>query len=155
MNEGVDLGTLQNLLEPKRETRFAKEQHGHKFVKAIADLFRKNDEDGLWRIEASEDGKEYFVRSELSDPEAIVQSSTGPWTMTTDKANENVTLAYKSIPVKKFAASEFKFADPVKFSARIASQFDTLAFRRHIMAELGPATKELLQKQAPEFLKLS
>lgn len=155
MNEGVDLDVLQNLLEPKHETRFAKEQHSHKFVKAVADLFRKNDENGLWRIEAAEDGKEYFVRSELADPEAIVQSSVGPWVMTVDKTGNNITLAYKGIPVKKFASSEFKFTDAVAFGSRIASQFDSPVFRKRILADLGPATKELLQKQAPEFLKLS
>ena len=153
MNEGVDLNVLQDFLEPKRETRFAKEQHNQKFIKAAADLFRKNDEDGLWRIETAEDGKDYFVRTDIVDPENVVQSSTSLWSMTADKAGENVTLAYSNVPVKRFTASEFKFtkASVNAFCKRVLSQTEDSQFKRHIVAEMGSSTKELLQKQAPEL----
>jgi len=135
--------------------RIAVENNQHLFTKAVADLFRKNDDGGLWKVEAAEDGKEYFVRTDLTDSDAPVVKESSDWSIASDKQCANVTLSYKSIPLKKFASSEFGFTkDNVgSFCNRIMSSVSDSEFRKHVFAELSSCTQEILKAECPELLK--
>lgn len=157
---GIDFGVLaEGLGEKQIKTaslqRVAVEGNKHLFVNAVADLFRKNDEDGLWKIETAEDGKDYFTRTEIVDPSQPIVQESSEWKAVADKEQTNVTLSYRDIPIKRFAAKEFKFAkqEVNEFCKHVISKTSDVEFRKHVLAEVTPYTKDLLTKQCPELLK--
>lgn len=83
---------------------------GNYIIKKIAFDFYKVDNDpysGFWVSEESpEDGKMYLVRA--SDPEAELEN-TGEWSATSDHKHENITLAYKAVPIARLSHDEYGF----------------------------------------------
>jgi len=135
--------------------RVAREGSEHLFKKAAADLFRKNDEEGLWKIETAETGEEFFIRTEIEDPEASFTKEASLWSVAADKGNKNITLAYKNIPLKRFASAEFGFTEGnvSAFCDRILASVADKEFKKHIFAELGPQTKKTVEIECPELFK--
>lgn len=156
---GIDYEALAEGLGMQKKTasvkKIAVKDNKHLFREAVADLFRKNDEDGLWKIETADDGNDYFIRTELSDPEESIVQESSEWSAVTDREKENVTLSYKNIPVKRFASSEFRFTkeDAGNFCKHVVDKTSDKEFRKHVFAELTPYTKDVLTKQCPELFK--
>lgn len=134
--------------------RIARKGSEHLFKEAVADLFRKNDEDGLWKIETA-DGEDFFIRTEIEDPEAAIVKEASLWSAATDKKSENITLAYKNIPLKRFTSSEFGFTkeNVSKFCDRILASVSDEEFKKHLFAEMGLQTKKTIETECPELLK--
>lgn len=91
-----DFEFLDNILSPKR---VLKEGNQSKFVKVAFDIFRKFDDDGLWKIEADENGVEYFVRTS----DEVVKEGSIDAVFDDD---DNITILHNDVPVCSFSALE-------------------------------------------------
>ncbi len=73
-----------------------------RFTKVGFDLFRDNESDCIWKVEKGDDAIDYLIRTELVAETAVVASTSSHWTTTADLEGENLTLAYKGTPIKRF-----------------------------------------------------
>lgn len=81
----------------------------NRMVRVAFDLFRLdgNNREDLWVVQADDDGNEFLMRTyNLPDEEDLIQKSS-EWEVLLDKTGQNLTIAYKEIPVKRIAASEY------------------------------------------------
>ncbi len=101
-------------------------------IKKVAfDIYKvMNDQyDGLWKVEEV-GGTKFLVRA--SDPKFDTKDD-GSWSATSSYDGNNVTLAYKNVPICKFESDSFGF-----------SPNDVGTFKSAVLEEL---------KENPEFLK--
>ncbi len=76
-----------------------------RFTKVGFDLFRDNESDCIWKVEKDQDDAiEYLIRTELvaETPVTASASASSHWSATADIEGENLTLAYKGTPIKRF-----------------------------------------------------
>jgi len=64
-----------------------------------------NHYDGLWKLQ-DVDGSPHLVRA--SDPQ-YSKNNDGDWSATSNYDNNNIILAYKSIPIGSFSSSEYGY----------------------------------------------
>ncbi|MFA5048449.1 MAG: hypothetical protein WC516_05510 [Patescibacteria group bacterium] len=79
----------------------------HRLVRVAFDLFRfkdRNPED-LWQVQSSDDG-EFLVRTYALPDEQEEKVATA-WSVELDKKEENLTIAYRNIPILRLAAKNF------------------------------------------------
>lgn len=124
------------------------------FKKVAFDLYRVDNDpyDGLWTI-ADVDGKSSLVRT--GDP-VFEQDSSGDWSAISDYDRENITLAYRNVPLARFSSSEFGFSkdDIMTFKSALldrASQDEE--FMRHVFATQPKGKIEALSQTFPELKK--
>lgn len=83
----------------------------NKIVRVAFDLFRikDNDPEELWQVQSSEDG-EFLVRT-FSIPDEEGLEVTSSWTVNSDKKEENITVAYKNMPIVRVASKDYQAND--------------------------------------------
>ena len=107
-------GLLSTILKSASKTVADKDRvevtaENSKFIRKVAfDVYRVDNDpyDGLWMMQEADDGKNYLVRA--SDPQFDYKKS-GEWEAVTDYGQENITLAYKNVPIARFSSKEFGF----------------------------------------------
>lgn len=106
-NFDLDFTLVQNTLY-KNQDKIPIEGNKHCMVRVAFDLFRlKGDEqEDLWQVQADDDG-EFLVRT-YSFPEEDNQLVTSNWNIKEDSKKENFTIAYRGIPIQRFAIKDFK-----------------------------------------------
>ena len=93
--------------KPTLGNKFALETVKNHLHKVAFDVFQLDNDpyDGLWKLESSvEDGKDYLVRL---DNEEVYKTS---WSATSNEDCTSITLAYKNIPIHRFASNDFGFS---------------------------------------------
>ena len=63
--------------------------------------------DDLWKVEEVE-GEKFLIRA--SSPE-YKRKDGGDWSAISDYDAENITLAYKKVPICRFSSEEYEFGD--------------------------------------------
>ena len=84
----------------------------NRMVRVAFDLFRLRDNppEDLWQVQSDDDGAEFLVRTfSLPEDEITVKSS---WSIIADNKQENLTIAYKNIPISKIACSQYDARTP-------------------------------------------
>ncbi len=108
--KNFDLTEVAKVLNPDKNRILYKES-GHLFTKVGFDVFQMNNSpvESYWILEKDDDVTEYLTaqyEDEADEPNIEVTSS---WEAIADKKGENITLAYKSVPIRRFASAEFNF----------------------------------------------
>jgi len=124
------------------------------FKKVAFDVYRvENDPySGLWTLEDIE-GKSYLIRA--SDPQYETKDN-GSWTVTSNYDKNNVTLAYKNIPIAGFSSDKYGFSseDIITFKmALLESVNEDETFVKSVLHEQPNSKKEALVSTFPEFKK--
>lgn len=127
-----------------------------KIIRVAFDLFRFKDGDPeeLWQVQSSDDG-EFLVRTYLLPEE---QNISEGWSINTDKKEENLTVAYKEVPIFRISAKNFGSKTPE----------DTLILKRALYKKISndekfltnlvnalPAEKKELLKEAGFSFKIN
>lgn len=107
--------------------------------------------DGLWKLELNaDDGKEYLVRMD-----AINETSNNGWTATSSENGNNITLAYKDVPVQRLSGKIFGFSknDVGIFKKALVEKIaHDNGFRDMIVGMLTDENKVELVKAFPELM---
>lgn len=107
--------------------------------------------DGLWKLEAASDGKEYLVRI---DSEPAVEVKTGGWTATANDNGTSLTLAYKGMPIQRLSAKIFGFSksDVIIFKRALLEKVVSNSSFRDMLIDMQPEDKKReLIKLFPEL----
>jgi hypothetical protein len=93
-----------------KDKRIPLKGNEHRITRVAFDLVRFNDNtsEELWQIQSSDDG-EFLVRTYNLPEDKIVSESD--WTVNLDKSGENITVAYKNMPIQRFASKQFGAED--------------------------------------------
>lgn len=108
--------------------------------------------ESLWIRQDFEDGP-YLVRA--SDPQ-YSKEEKGDWTAVSDYNRENITLAYKDIPIARFSSDEFGFdpKDVMSFKAALLESVEADgSFVKNILSGQPSGKREALMQTFPEFKK--
>ena len=124
-------------------------------IKKIAfDVFRvENDPyNSLWTVDEV-DGKSYLIRS--TDPQYNNQDR-GSWTATSSYDKDNVTLAYKKIPIARFSSDQYGFSsnDIITFKLALLDSTADESFVKDVLMEQPQAKRDALASEFPEFNKI-
>jgi hypothetical protein len=135
--------------------RVAVTEENEKFIKKIAfDVYRVDNDpyDGLWLMQEADDGK-YLVRA--SDPH-FDHKKNGDWEAITDYSQENITLAYKNVPIVRFSSKEFGFtSDTVSsFKSAVLDKASTdEEFLKGVFSMQPESKRAAISNTFPEFKK--
>jgi hypothetical protein len=94
------------------KTRYAFDTHGHLFRKIAFDRFKPIHglKSQLWELRKGEDGKDYLFALYNEGEDLVSQSNKDqPWEAVSDSTGQNITLAYKKVPVYCFASAQYGF----------------------------------------------
>jgi hypothetical protein len=129
---------------------------GH-LIKKVAFDFYKVDNDpysGLWKSEESpDDGKMYLVRA--SDP-VYEKESSGDWSAISDYDKENITLAYKAVPIARLSNEDYGFDKESLFAFKevlLEKVSSDDKFLREIISEQPTDKASAIYQSFPELNK--
>lgn len=103
---------LKIVSKPKSQVKFSDKillsEVNHKIKKVAFDVYNIDNDpyDGLWKLESSDDGKEYLVRM---DNNPLTEVKTGGWTATSNGDSTNIVLSYKGVPIHRLSNKIFSF----------------------------------------------
>lgn len=85
----------------------------HRLVRVAFDLFHLKDgnPEDLWQVQSSDDG-EFLVRTYALPEDEEKKVASSKWEVKLDKKEENLTVAYRNIPLMKLAAKDFGITTP-------------------------------------------
>ena len=120
------------------------------FTKIAFDVFQCNSTpvQSLWILETAEDGKQYLV-AKYEESEQL-EAKSSDWTAVLDSTGKNITLAYKSQPLQKFASSDYGFTveDAYIFQRTLIEKLSTdKAFVEKLLKSLPQEKQEKLLTQ--------
>lgn len=128
-NFDVDFTHLNNLLNPDN-SRLPFKENEHNFVRVAFDLFRmkgNGNPEHLWKVQADDDGNEYLIRTYEDPNEEGNLEVKANWNGMLDKKAENLTVAYQSVPIHKFAMADYN----------VSGEKEGLLFRDMIVEKLN------------------
>jgi hypothetical protein len=127
------------------------------FKKIAFDLYRADNDlyANLWTME-DVDGAPHLVRA--ADPQYESNSNEdGSWIVTSNYDKDNITLAYKNIPIARFSSDEFKFSpdEIVTFKMALIDRLKNDGeFIKTLLLEQPQSKRSALVTTFPEFSKL-
>jgi hypothetical protein len=150
--EKIDLESVSNLLNPKK---IPYEPNKYRFRKVGFDVFQPDDGStpSYWILHREEDGTEYLC----ADYENEEIKSKSSWSALSDRENQNITLSYKNIPIRRFAAAEFSFSPEnahIFKSALIDTLNESSEFVNKLLDTLPENKKNSLLRAFPELVNL-
>ena len=153
--ETIDLTKVAEVLKTD-EKRLPYKKYKHLFTKIAFDVFQLNSSpvESYWILEKDENGEEYLAANyeKMADKELHVESG---WEALSDKESKNVTLAYKGVPIKRFASSEYNFdSDDVNiFKKALVEKLSTNPeFVSKLMKILSEEKRNALFSTFPELV---
>jgi hypothetical protein len=127
-----------------------------KAIRKIAfDVYKVEDDPyhSLWMLE-DRDGQSYLVRASNPTYDANEQ---GSWTAVSDYEHQNVTLAYKNVPIARFSSEAYGFNSddigPFK-TALLELIGEDESFLKEVLAEQPEEKRQALATTFPELKKL-
>lgn len=107
--ESLDWMKLSTNITPNTN-KVLYEPNKHLFRKVAFDVFQMDSSpvESLWSLEKDDDGIQYLVAL-YSDEQSDNIEVKSDWEAISDKKAENITLAYKNMPIQRFAAKEYGF----------------------------------------------
>lgn len=140
---------LESLTPDKN--KLAYERVKGNFRKVAWDVYKPlSGEDSLWELR-EEDGEKFLVALYGDNDDMVVESEKeSEWTAKSDFSGENVTLAWKNVPVHRFSGVEYKFRPSeangfASFIEKKASNQDFISGILNIMPDVKrEAVKKLI-----------
>lgn len=123
-NFHADLSEIKKIIDPD-PNKIPLSGNEHRMVRVAFDVFRlkNNDPEELWQVQSSDDG-EFLVRTYTLPEDEIV---TSDWSVSEDSKKANLTISYKTIPIKRIAMSNFG----------ITTENDSFIFQRALYNKLS------------------
>ena len=124
----------------------------HRLIRVAFDLFHLKDgnPEDLWQVQSSDDG-EFLVRTYSLPEDEEKKVASSKWTVELDKKEENLTVAYRNIPVLKLAAKNYGITTPEETRLFQQMVYKKLAvdneFENNLVKSLS-VEKQLILKQA-------
>jgi hypothetical protein len=90
-----------------------------KIKKVAFDMYKvlSDHYEGLWKIEEDGEGQKHLIRASAPTSNA---DKCGDWSATSDYELQNITLAYKHVPIYRFSSDEFGFSSDDIFTFKSA-----------------------------------
>ena len=94
-------------------------QDGVRIKKVAFDMYKvlSDHYDGLWTISEDDAGQKHLIRA--SNPTFSTEEE-GDWSATSDYDMNNITLAYKKVPIYRFCSDDFGFSGEDIFTFKSA-----------------------------------
>lgn len=144
----IDFEELKQSVVP--DSRVPLKGNEHRLVRVAFDLYRfkEGNVEELWQVQSSDDG-EFLVRTyDLSDEEE--KKAEYKWMVELDKKGENLTIAYRNIPLYKIAVQKYGIktaAEVQTFQRAIYSKLNTDEdFTYGFVNKLSSEKQELLKE---------
>lgn len=101
----LDFNFLGKAVDPDK-SRIPLKGNEDRIVKVALDMVRFKDggPEELWQIQSNDDG-EFLVRTFDVSEEEVIKSSN--WKVLLDKKEENITIAYQNVPIKRIACADY------------------------------------------------
>jgi hypothetical protein len=119
-----DWNKVDQVVNPRPVNKLDYESNKHMFRKVAFDAYKALDgnSDRLWELRDEEDGKTYLYALYGDASELIANSNEEEkdWKAAADSDGKNVTLAYKQVPIYRFASDKYPFSQD---SARKFAEF--------------------------------
>lgn len=141
------------LLSEQTETKRAKyrfdDVRGQ--VRKIAfDVFKATNGDSLWQLQEDDDGQK-FLYAIYGEPAELTATSAdiNGWKATPDRDGKNVSLAFKNLPLIRFASAEHGFdpAEATEFAQFLETKVQDPEFVAKMSASLPENKRALLQAE--------
>ncbi len=151
----MDWSLLNEVVNPRTD-RCSFETNKHLFKKVAFDVYRpkSGNTEQLWELRTSDDGESYLYAL-YGDQDNIVSESSveqKDFTAASDAEGKNVTLAYKNVPIYRFASEQYQFesSDASNFAEFIESKAQDMKWIQELMnqamsEERRAAVKKLIQ----------
>jgi hypothetical protein len=125
------------------------------FQKVAFDVYKVDNDpySDLWVLQDVE-GTQYLVRA--SNPQYQSQDS-GEWTVTSNHDKDNITLAYKNIPVSRFSSDVYGFSpeEIITFKSALLDRVkEDQDFIKDVLNSEPEQKREALMLSFPELRKL-
>lgn len=148
-NSDLDWGVIATCVAPRTDrVRFA--DVSGQFKKIAWDMYKPlSGEETLWELR-EEDGEKFLYAVYGDESELKVTAglnATEPvraaWTAFSDREGRNITLSFKNVPIKRFAATEFGFTpdEAEEFAAFLTVQAADKDFVSRLLGTLPEAKK--------------
>lgn len=128
-------------------TRFKFADVEHLFRKIAFDSYRLKDTSapGLWELR-EEDGVKYLYSVYDDAVDLTTVSQTSDWRATADRDGKNITLAFKQLPLMRFAAADHGFAqdEAADFAHFLQSKVQDQEFVSQLVKTLPEAKQTAL-----------
>lgn len=127
----------------------------HRLTRVAFDLFRLKDgnPEDLWQVQSSDDG-EFLVRT-YTLPEEEEKFASSKWEVKIDKKEENLTIAYRNIPIMKLAAKDYNITTSEEtklFQRMIFNKFaNDDAFVNMFIQNLSDEKRDILKEAGFEY----
>jgi hypothetical protein len=147
----VDYQVLGKKIEKKKAYRF--EEVKDRLEKVAFDVVRfkdSDDIDGLWQIQATDDGE--VIVAMYADEKPLESKSS--WKVLADKTGSNLSIFYKSEPVVKMAAASLGIpCDDTDLLCRtLTDGLDkNVVMRNAFINELSVEERDILLQKHPEL----
>jgi hypothetical protein len=145
MSYELDWRALGESLAPRTD-KLKFEQVKHLFKKVAWDAYKPlSGSETLWELREEDDGQ--YLYAVYGDEETLISKAsvdgTNDWSATSDREGKNVTLSFKHIPIKRFAASEYGFtpSEAGEFAAFLTSKASDQEFIAGLVSTLPEAKK--------------
>lgn len=154
MTETLEWDKLAKNIIPNT-TRIEFEPNKRYFTKIAFDVFQLNTSsvESLWILEKDDkDGREYLV-AKYEDPQPLEAKSN--WLALLDNEGKNITLAYKDVPIQRFASSNFGFTkdDAYIFQRMLVQKLNSdKSFVEKLLKSQPKEKQEFLLTQFPELV---
>ena len=131
------------------------EPNKHLFRKVAFDVFQLNSSpvESLWVLQQGDDGEEYLV-AQYQDEEVEGLEAKSHWTALADREGKNVTLAYKEMPIQRFASTDYGFTaeDVHLFQQTLVSKLaNEPEFVKKLLGSQPDTRREMLLQRFPEL----
>lgn len=128
----------------------------HSLVKIAFDVVKFKDSegiDGLWQVQATDDGEVIVAMyGEEDAPTIKTASAKSPWSTIADNKNKSVHVFYKDEPVTKFAAKELGIDDVDFVSSILPTKLaEDNSFRIAMLNQMASEDKSELLSKFPEL----
>lgn len=139
----TDLSEKLGVEEQETKNCLILANHPHRFVKVAFDVYRDKNGTGIWKVE-KKNGKEFIIRAKTDDLEELKN-----FDVVADKTGENVTLAFKKVPIVRFASKAYNFdANSIcLFSETLRESLRKPEFLKSLIASLDSETKKLIASE--------
>lgn len=143
----LDWALLKERIETKRG-KYRFEDVKDRVVKVAFDVFKSTTDGGLWELR--EEGGTKFLYAIYGDPAELTSTSApndSAWKATSDRDGKNVSLAFRGIPLMRFASSQHGFepTEANQFAEFLEQKVQDPEFVAKMAEQLPESKKALLR----------
>lgn len=146
MPNDFDWSIVEEAISPKKDNKLNFDKVSHLFRKVAFDVYKPlSGSDKLWELR-EENGEKFLVALYDDSTDMVVESQTNDsdWTAVADSEGKNVTLAFKKVPIYRFASGQYKFSSSLAhdFARFIEKKAQDGAFLHQLLEQMPKAKRD-------------